>query len=216
MTRGVFGAFRRARACALPSTLTKTEPLRLNASVAQAYAQTVLTCIDLAKAADIPVLNMHMSSGVYFTLPSERVYLFERYRDRYLASLARFREACTRCAGESGILLCIENTGGFPDFVREGIDFLLESGAFALTWDAGHSHSAGKEDEAFLLARKSRLVHMHLHDARGRKNHLPLGEGEMDIAAILALAQGSVRRIVLETKTAEGLALSAARFADYL
>ena len=49
---------------------------------------------------------------------------------------------------------------------------------------------------------------MHLHDALGKKNHLALGTGEMDIGKYLCLAQEQSCRVVLETKTIEGLKAS--------
>lgn len=50
-----------------------------------------------------PILNMHLSGGVYFTLPEHRIFLLDAYRER--------------------------------------------------------------------------LTHFHFHDAKGKKNHLPLGAG---------------------------------------
>ena len=47
-----------------------------NPHVAQAYRRTVEETVALAKALDAPLLNMHLSRGVYFTLPDRRVYLF--------------------------------------------------------------------------------------------------------------------------------------------
>ena len=50
-----------------------------------------------------------------------------------------------------------------------------------------------------------RLHHVHLHDAQGRKNHLALGTGEMDVEKYLSLAKEQNCCVVLETKTIEGL-----------
>ena len=49
---------------------------------------------------------------------------------------------------------------------------------------------------------------MHLHDAIGRKNHLPLGVGELDLNSYLNLAQNCDCSLVLEVKTLEGLTSS--------
>ena len=43
-----------------------------NPDVAAAYRNSVIQTIELAKKLEIPVLNMHMIYGVYFTLPHER------------------------------------------------------------------------------------------------------------------------------------------------
>ena len=88
---------------------------------------------------------------------------------------------------------------------KEAIELLLESNVFALTFDVGHNHGIGGTDEEFIMKHKKRLSHIHLHDAQGRKNHLALGTGEMDIEKYLSLAKEQNCRVVLETKTIDGL-----------
>ena len=46
---------------------------------------------------------------------------------------------------------------------------------------------------------------MHVHDAKGRSNHLSLGEGNVDIDKYLSLAKKHNYCIVLEVKTTKGL-----------
>jgi len=46
---------------------------------------------------------------------------------------------------------------------------------------------------------------MHIHDVVGRKNHLPLGTGELDLLKYFDLANGNNCRVVIETKTIDGL-----------
>jgi len=82
---------------------------------------------------------------------------------------------------------------------------LLESRVFALTFDIGHDYSAKGVDEPFIRKHKEKLQHMHIHDAIGRQNHLPIGAGEIDIKDKLALARECNCRCVLETKTIAGL-----------
>ncbi len=50
-----------------------------NQEVAFAYTKTVLSAIDIAKQLNIPLLNMHLSDGIYVTLPREKVYLYNQY-----------------------------------------------------------------------------------------------------------------------------------------
>lgn len=49
---------------------------------------------------------------------------------------------------------------------------------------------------------------MHMHDALRKKNHMALGTGELDLNKYLQLAKEQSCRIVLETKTIEGLTQS--------
>lgn len=187
------------------------DPCNFNPWVAEAWTKTVLETIGLAKRLGAPVLNMHLNRGVYFTLPDRKVFLYEQEQDRCLSALRDFRDRAAYAVGASGIRLCIENTEGYdPPFLEKSLDLLLESPAFALTLDVGHDACIGGADLPRILARASRLTHMHLHDSTGSNAHLPLGDGGLDIPAMLDLARRQNCRVVLETKTVAGLKKSAA------
>ncbi len=176
-----------------------------NPYVAQAYIKTVADTIEIAKQLGVRVINMHMVRGVYFTLPDRKVYLFSEYKEQYLKSIIAFRNMCKNAIGDADIKICIENCDGYEDFKKEAIELLLESKAFALTFDVGHNHGIGGTDEEFIMKHKNRLNHIHLHDAKGKKNHLALGTGEMNIENYISLANEHNCRVVLETKTIDGL-----------
>lgn len=181
-----------------------------NPLVAEAYLRTVLGTIDLAKELEIPVLNMHMPFGVYFTLPDRKVYLFQQYRQQYLDNMLRFRDACHKAIGNSGIRICTENWHGYEPWQIPVLDALLESEAFGLTFDVGHNLCKKGMDEPVILARKEKLYHMHLHDVKdGTKDHQALGTGDLDIGKCLALAEECQLSVVVETKTVAGLKESA-------
>lgn len=180
-------------------------PCDFNPHIAQAYRRTTAEAIRLAKTLEMPILNMHLSRGVYFTLPERKVFLFDVYRERYLDDMRIFREQCEAEIGGEKVRICIENSDGFTDFQVEAIDLLLESPVFGLTYDIGHNYGIGGADEAVILRRRKRLAHFHFHDAKGKKNHLPLGAGEIDVGKYLRLAGEHNCRVVLETKTVEGL-----------
>ena len=59
----------------------------------------------------------------------------------------------------------------------------------------------------FILQNKDRLVHFHIHDGKEEppKNHLALGDGDIDLIDRLDLANERNARCVLETKTIEAL-----------
>ena len=184
-------------------------PCDFNPEIARAYNSTAEGTIAIAARLGAPVVNMHLSRGVYFTLPDERVYLYDRYRDDYLRGMVCFRDTCGPRAADAGVTLCVENSDGYTDFQREALDLLLEHPAFALTYDVGHDHAIGGTDRPIITERSARLRHMHLHDAAGTKNHLALGTGELDIDACLRLADEHDCRVVVETKTIDGLRRSA-------
>ena len=176
-----------------------------NPLVAGAYRETAVQTIHLAKKLEIPVLNMHMPSGVYFTLPQGKVYLFEQYREQFLGQMRLFRDVCEEAVGDSGIRICVENWFGYTPWMLEALDLLLESPVFGLTFDVGHNHCKGGVDEPAILARREHLLHMHLHDVVDGKDHRPLGTGELDKEKYLALAEQCGCSVVVETKTIKGL-----------
>ena len=180
-------------------------PADFNPYIAQAYLRTVEDAIALAKREDIPVLNMHLSRGVYFTMPEKKIFLFDTYQEQYLTAMRGFRDRCEAAIGPADVKVCVENSDGFTDFHVKALDLLLESPAFALTFDIGHDHGIGGRDEGIILQRRERLRHFHFHDGVGKKNHLPLGAGEIDLEKYFALAEAREGRIVLETKTVAGL-----------
>ena len=146
-----------------------------------------------------------MNDGVYFTLPDKKVFLYDQYREHYFKKITALRDLCEQTAGGDGILICIENTSGFLDVQRSAVETLLQSPLFGLTFDIGHSHTAGHVDEPFILSHEDRISHFHIHDAKGGKNHLALGTGESDLQGMLKLAQKRGSRCVLEVKTIQGL-----------
>ena len=181
-------------------------PCDFNDRVANAYTDTVLHTIELAKQLRIPVLNMHLSKGVYFTLPEKKVFLYDRYMDIYLDKLTTFRDRCEKAIDEADIKICIENTNGYDkEFLQNALALLLESKAFALTFDIGHNAVIGGGDEKVIMDYKNKLCHMHIHDVAGKSNHLPLGAGELELSKYFYLAKTQNCRVVLETKTVAGL-----------
>lgn len=182
-----------------------------NSAVAKAYADTVVDAVALAKELEIPVINMHLSRGGAVTLPEGRVYLFERHRRQYLERITSFRDRCHGAAAGSGVRICVENTVGYPDWQTQALDTLLESEAFGLTLDVGHDFCTGGGDLEIICRREDRLCHMHLHDAvKPGRDHLALGDGQLELPDRLALARRRDCTVVLEIKTEEALRRSVA------
>lgn len=180
-------------------------PCDLNGRVRQAYLDTLREAVELALKYSVPVINMHMAEGIYFTLPDRRVYQYEIYKEQYIQNIIQFKALAEAYLQGTGTKLCVENTSGYHGFQREAIDLLLDSGAFGLTFDIGHNHISKRGgDEDFILARRSKLRHMHLHDA-ALTCHMALGTGELDLRRYLALAGETGSRCVVETKTVKAL-----------
>lgn len=102
------------------------------------------------------------------------------------------------------------------DFTKKGIEILLESNVFGLTFDIGHNHSINGIDEPFIKKHIDNLRHMHIHDAIGNKNYLAIGTGEIDIKEKINLASEHNCTCVLETKTINGLKQSVGNLRRYI
>ena len=189
-----------------------------NHLVSGAYLETVRRAVETAKklihlrneygdAGQPLILNMHMNHGIHITLPDRKVRMYERNFDVYMKSFESFRSLCEEWIGDSDVLIAVENTDGFLDYEKKAIDYLLESPRFGLTWDIGHSKAAGERDVPFILEHRDRLVHFHVHDGTEtpQRNHLALGNGDIDLMERLEFAESRNARCVLETKTVKAL-----------
>lgn len=176
-----------------------------NRRVREAYLETALESIELAKKIKVPIINMHLAKGIFITLPDRKRFLFEEYSEIYYENMRKFRDECEKAIGGADIKMAVENTDGFQPYEQKAIELLLESPCFGLTLDIGHSHAAGNMDIPFYEKNIGRLIHMHAHDAAGKKCHLAFGDGEINLRQRLSMAERVGARVVLETKTVEAL-----------
>lgn len=187
-----------------------------NEDVSAAYINTVIYAIEVAKELNIPIINMHMQKGGCVTLPHKKVYIFEQYKEKYLANLIRFRDMCEDIIGRNNIKICIENCDGYEDFMKEGIQLLLESDVFGLTLDIGHNYCAQNKDMKFIYKNVNKLNHMHIHDAVNDKDHLSLGSGDINLSKVISMAKEHSCTCVIETKTVGALVESVSYIKEYL
>ena len=91
--------------------------------------------------------------------------------------------------------------GAAEDTLRVG------AGHSQLLKKRGRFKGTGEIDVPFILDNKSKLSHFHIHDGREipPKNHLALGDGEIDLIDRLNVAKACNARCVLETKTIKAL-----------
>lgn len=157
------------------------------------------------------ILNMHMNHGIYITLPDRKVQMYERDFETYMQSFEAFRSRCEEWIDDSDVMIAVENTDGFREYEKKAIEHLLDSTRFGLTWDIGHSKAIGEKDVPFLMEHQNSLIHFHIHDGseKPQRNHLALGDGEINLKERLNLAESRNARCVLETKTIAALKQSA-------
>lgn len=192
------------------------DPFTVNGTVRSAWLKSCRHALSIAVALRMPIVNMHFPHGVYITLPDCRVYIYDSYAEEFEAALVDFRALCEEMLTGTDTRIAIENTDGWKAHEQRAIVYLLESPVFGLNLDIGHCHAIGDAAEAFFRAHDEKLIHMHGHDALGKKNHLALGDGEINLEARFAWAKRRNTRVVLETKTIEALRTSVARLPEFL
>lgn len=178
----------------------------LHPTVRQGYQDRMREAVGWSGQAGIRAINMHMSPGIYFTLPDRRVWIYDRYVDRFTANQWSSYADLIPFAKASGMELCTENVNNFDlPFVAQAIDELCAMDDFYLTWDVGHDARSGYREREVLLRHESRIRHMHLHDYNGKSDHQVPGTGTVDIKGMLAFAQERGVRVLVEVKTAAAL-----------
>ena len=183
-------------------------------SIRQGHLHCCKDAIRWAAEFGAGLVNLHCNSGVYFSLPDRRVWIYEKHCDEFVSLLSESFRELGYLAQELGITVCIENAGNFSrGFVRTALDSLLRSfdGWLGLTWDIGHDPAAGFGDTSVFEEYPDRIGHVHLHDYDGELNHQVLFSGNVDVSAMLSLAREQNVGVVIETKTVDALTESIRR-----
>lgn len=183
-------------------------PFDFNSKVADCYFDVMKDTIRVAKALNMPVINLHLLKGIYVTLPTEVILLTDVYSDEYISRVKTFIEMCEAEIGDSGLKIAIENVDSNP-FTKsqiEAMDLFMASDAFALTLDTGHEMCLDFADKHIYEKFPHKLCHMHLHDCagKGKSPHIALGRGNVDVSGKLAMMNEN-DTCVIEVKTIEGL-----------
>ena len=180
-------------------------PFDFNPKVADCYLEVMRDTIRFAKALDIPVINMHLLKGVYVTLPGKVILLTDVYSDEYTAGVRNFISMCEEEIGDADLKIAIENVDSnpFTESQLKALELFLKSPVFALTLDVGHEVCLGNKDTHVFEKYPEKICHMHLHDSDGKKPHLALGDGNLDVLGKIDNFVGET--CLLEVKTIEGL-----------
>ncbi|NLI74671.1 MAG: sugar phosphate isomerase/epimerase [Euryarchaeota archaeon] len=178
----------------------------LHPTVRRGHLDAIKEVLDWSAQADIKVLNMHLGTGVYFTLPNRKVWIYEQYEEQFIENLCSTHRDILPLAQAYGVEICTENVVNFHiPFVTRAINTLCRLEGFNLTWDIGHDARSDFKEREVLMRHESRIKHMHLHDYNGISDHQVPGTGTLDIPAMLDFAQLKNIRVLVETKTPSSL-----------
>ncbi len=171
--------------------------------------------LEFAESIGSPIVNMHMQKGVYFTLPDRKVYIYQKYLERYLSYVHEFHSQMNVMLKGMNVNLAVENTGDFNrEFIRSSTEELISQPNIVMTYDIGHDHSFGNDRE-FIIDHLDKIRHMHIHDAIGEDHHLALGSGEMKLERYIGFAKNYDIRCVIEAKTIKALTESIEQLPEY-
>jgi len=116
-------------------------------------------------------------------------------------------EELHRYGRERSVAVLPENVPG-PFVSVETFPTLFDRTDASMTLDTGHARVSGFEDDDivdYVANHGDRIAHVHLNDTRGpRDEHLPVGMGTVDFAAILgALSDDWAGTLTVEALTAD-------------
>ncbi len=190
-------------------------PFDFNPLVSKCYFEVMKDTVRFAKELKIPVINIHLQKGVYVTLPGKVILLTDVYREQYMERVREFIAMCEEEIGTDDLKIAIENVDSnpFTESQLDALELFMQSPVFRLTLDVGHEVCLGYKDSHVFAKYPDRLCHLHLHDSDGKKPHLALGDGNLNIEEKLSeLKHGNT--CLLEVKTIEGLEKSAKYLAE--
>lgn len=123
-------------------------------------------------------------------------------RPEVVAALQRSLCELRELQEQTGVAVVVENmpAPGLSHFVAPGDVDLCGLG---VGLDVGHALASGTLD-AWLADPRAPLGHVHLHDNHGGPGgdeHLPLGSGSLDVAAVMAVVRAARLRPVVEHKS---------------
>ena len=175
-------------------------------SVREGYVKLFSDTIDWSKEAGVKLLNLHIIEGAKMTLPHKKVYIYDQYSEEFTANFIKSISILSKKAQENKIILAIENSSNFgKEFIQNTLDKALTFHNIKLTWDTGHDAVSSFTDQKYLMLHKNDIAHMHLHDAKGTRDHQILFEGELDIIELVKFAEQMNIKTLIEVKTADAL-----------
>lgn len=192
----------------------------LNELVRQASLDCLVQTIEGARAVEVQSYVLHLW-GLASTLIASQL----RHPAQREAILGALMGQASRSLAELGKAvapgnLCVEN---LEDPLFDLALPLVEEMGASICLDVGHLAGQGGGELAFLERHQQRIREVHLHDARHTpggarqvRDHLALGQGEINVPALLARLEeiGFDGVVILEVHSQQDLAASLERLRD--
>jgi sugar phosphate isomerase/epimerase len=173
-------------------------------TIRNAWINYLIETIQWANSSGIKLATMHLSNGIYYTMPDGKKWLYAHYEAEYLERMKGAMDTVFSRKPDD-FQLCVENCGNFHlPFIKS----LLQEIDVGLTWDVGHDAESGFSDWPYLESKAEQIQHVHLHDAINGKSHRELftGEVRIDVAIEFIISRGI--KAIIEVKTVDALCRS--------
>jgi sugar phosphate isomerase/epimerase len=185
------------------------EPASLNETIRQASVDCLRQAVETTHAVDVHAYVLHLWG---FTTGQVLPQLREPVQRQALlgALLAQAsRSLSALCDIVEPADLCVEN---LEDSLFDLALPLIEQHRVSICLDVGHLALQGGDALAFLAQHRDRIREIHLHDVKPARDHLALGQGQLDYAALLEkLAEVNYQGpVILEVNTKADLEQSLA------
>ncbi|MDD2481093.1 MAG: TIM barrel protein [Lutispora sp.] len=149
-------------------------------------------------------INIHLNPGVYFTLPEEKIFVYEKYKEIFMEKFIDSMDRIVDIANPLGIKVCVENMKVY-EFMKETFIKLIGIDNLYFTWDVGHDAMSDYIMEKIYLENPHKVNHMHMHDYNGISDHQIISEGIIPIKERINFAKENNVSVVIETKTEKAL-----------
>lgn len=197
--------------CTVHAPFHDLNPGALEPLVREVTRQRCTQALDAAAALGAALVVFHPGYDCWKYGGQDHLWL-EKSLEFWPPLLARARQ--------QGLVVALENI--FEETPRTLADLLgaIDRPDFGHCFDVGHWRLFARTPLADWFAGLGRhLVHLHLHDNHGTSDaHLPIGEGDIDFAALFALLRGLPRRpsMTLEAHDRPALQRSLAAVGPFL
>lgn len=166
--------------------------------------QQILT---FKQKANITKYNIHLNKGVYFTLPDQKVYIYEKYKEDYLKSIEKSFSELSEFAVKESVSICFENVS-ITENILKAFKKITNYPNLYYTLDIGHDFKNNGEAGKLFMNNLHKIKHMHIHDFDGKNDHCSLGIGEIDIKKYINFCTENNIYAVIEVKREKELKVS--------
>ncbi len=173
--------------------------------VVEAYTKLLVKYAKLGNGY-IKLINFHNNGGPVVTISGTKNYLYQKEYATYLPKLLNNFKKVEQVCSENGAKMVIENvdTAKGAAFLMDNFEAFNNAG-FGLNLDTGHDSLMGGDFLKMIEGNNLPLNEMHLHDSDGKKCHLSLGKGTLDLKHLKELAVKNDAYVLVEVKSSEDL-----------